>query len=179
MLFFPFHWTLVCRLSPCCVFTWWREILSGVSFYKGTNATHEGFTLMTSSEPSHLSKAHLQRRRLADIELGIRCPRVNFEGTQTALFPRGNGSIFPAACVARGLLAHVGVDMRVGTKRASTPSLFPGNKLVCTQWQPVYMQHLCQFILVSPFFPNTLSSSWVPRPIAERGGGESILEPAL
>lgn len=60
--------------------------------YKDTNPIHEGFTLMSSSQPSHLSKGHLQRHCLVDFALGIRCPRVNFEGTQTALFPRGSGA---------------------------------------------------------------------------------------
>ena len=35
-LFFFFQLMLFRRQHPCCVFTWWREILSCVSFSKGT-----------------------------------------------------------------------------------------------------------------------------------------------
>ena len=67
---------------------------------------------------------------------------------------------------ARCLLASVGVDMRVGTKRASTPSLFPGNKL-CLGRQaasvhvtPVSL-HPCLSIL--PKHPELLLGAPVPQ----------------
>lgn len=67
---------------------------------------------------------------------------------------------------ARCLLASVGVDMRVGTKRASTLSLFPGNKLcLCRKAASVHVTpvsiHPCLSIL--PKHPELLLGASVPQ----------------